>query len=113
MADSFIKDPNSVETFTVVWCSKDNTNDGSSSDSGELQGETVSTIAGTVPAGLTLDSENKNETVIQGVTYAINTVHNMVLSAGTAGTDYAVQSRITTSGGRTLDKTITIQCRET
>jgi hypothetical protein len=113
MADSFIKDPNSVETFTVVWCSKDNTNDGGTTDTGELQGETISTIASTLPTGLTLDSENKNQTVIQGVTYAINTVHNMVMSAGTAGTNYNVVSRITTSGGRTLDKTIIIKCRET
>jgi hypothetical protein len=113
MADSFTKDPDSVETFTVVWCSKNNTNDGSSSDSGELQGETISTAAGTIPTGLTLDSENKNETVIQGVTYAVNTVHNMVLSSGTVDTDYDVISRITTSGGRTLDKTITIKCRQT
>jgi hypothetical protein len=112
MPDSFIKDPNSVETFTVVWCSKDNTNDGSASDSGDLQGETLSTVAATVPTGLTLDAENKNSIAIQGTTYAISTCHNMTLSGGTAGTSYAVVSRVTTSGGRTLDKTITIECRE-
>ena len=110
---SFIKDPNSVETFTVVWASKDNTNDGSASDTGELQGETISTAAAQMPSGITLDSENTTSTAIQGVTYAVNTVHNMVLSGGTAGTDYTIVSRITTSGSRTLDKTITIQCRET
>ena len=113
MADIFIKDPNSVETFTVVWASKSNLNDGTASDTGELQGETISTAAATVPASITLDSENKNQTTIQGVTYAINTAHNIVLSGGTAGTDYAILSRITTSGSRTLDKTITIICRET
>ena len=113
MADSFIKDPNSVETFTVVWASKDNTNDGTASDTGDLQGETISTAVATVPSGITLDSENKNETSIQGVTYAVNTVHNMVLSGGTAGTEYAILSRVTTSGSRTLDKTITIICQET
>jgi hypothetical protein len=113
MADNFIKDPNSVETFTVVWCSESNVNDGTASDTGELQGETISTAVGTVPTGITLDSENSNQTAIQGVTYAVNTVHNMVLSGGTAGTDYDIVSRITTSGSRTLDKTITIRCRET
>ncbi len=113
MADIFIKDPNSVETFTVVYASKSNLNDGTASDSGELQGETISTAVATVPAGITLDSDNQNQTAIQGVTYAINTVHNIVLSSGTAGTDYAILSRITTSGNRTLDKTITIICQET
>lgn len=113
MADSFIHDPDAVETFTVVWCSKDNTNDGSASDTGELQGETISTAAAQMPSGITLDSENKNSVSIQGVTYAISTCHNMTISGGTAGTDYSITSRITTSGGRTLDKTIIILCRET
>ena len=110
---SFIKDPNSVESFYVVWCSKDNTNDGSASDTGELQGETISTAAATVATGLTLDSESNGEVTIRGITYAANTVHIMTLSSGTAGSDYTVVSRITTSGGRTLDKTITIMVRET
>ena len=110
---SFKKDQHSVETFTVVWDSKSNLNDGSASDSGELQAETISTAVAQMPSGITLDSENTNSTSIQGITYAIDTVHNMVLSGGTAGTDYDIVSRITTSGGRTLDKTITINVRET
>lgn len=113
MADNFVKDPDAVETFTVVWCSKDNTNDGSASDTGELQGETLSTAAAQMPSGITLNSENKNQTTIQGITYAINTCHNLVISGGTAGTDYDITSRVTTSGGRTLDKTITIKVRQT
>jgi hypothetical protein len=113
MPDSFIKDPNSVETFTVVWCSKDNTNDGTANDTGDLQGETISTIAAQMPVGLTLDSENKNSTSIKGTTYAVDTVHNMVMSSGVVNTDYTVISRITTSGGRTLDKSIIINCRQT
>jgi hypothetical protein len=110
---SFVKDPDAVETFTVVWCSKDNTNDGTANDTGELQGATISTIAEVVPSSITLDSSNKNSTTIQGVTYAVDTVHNLVLSGGTAGSDYDIVSRITTSDGRTLDKTITIMVRET
>lgn len=113
MADSFIKDPDAVETFTVVWCSEDNTNDGTANDTGELQGETITAAAAQMPSGITLDSENKNSVSIQGTTYAANTCHNMVLSGGTAGTFYEITSRITTSGSRTLDKTITIECRET
>jgi hypothetical protein len=111
MADTFIKDPDSVETFSIIWASKSNLNDGSASDTGELQGETISAAAATVPSGITLDSENQNQTAIQGITYAVNTVHNLVLSGGAAGTDYTIVSRITTSGSRTLDKTITIMCR--
>ena len=112
MADSFIKDPNSVETFTVVWCSKSNLNDGSASDTGTLQGATLSTAAASVPTGLTLDSENKTSVVIRGTTYDASTCHNITLSSGSLGTDYDVVSRVTTSDGRTLDKTITIVCRE-
>jgi hypothetical protein len=113
MAEQFVKDPDAVETFTVVWCSEDGTNDGTSVDTGELQGETISLAAAQMPSGITLDSENTNVTSIQGVSYGLNTVHNMVLSGGTAINFYSIVSRITTSGGRTLDKTIIIECRET
>jgi hypothetical protein len=112
MADSFIKDPDSVETFSVVWCSKSNVNTGGAADNGELQGETISTAAAVMPDGLTLDSESKTGVTIQGVAYSDDTIHNMTMSGGTAGANYSVVSRITTSGGRTLDKTIRIVCRE-
>ncbi len=113
MPDKFTKDPDSVETFTVVWCDKTGLNTGGATDFGELQGETISTIAEEMPGGITLDSSNKNITTIRDVTYGINTCHNLVLSGGTAGNSYAIVSRITTSGSRTLDKTITIVCKET
>jgi hypothetical protein len=113
MTDSFIKDPNSVEPFYVVWCSKDGTNDASTSDSGELQSATISTSDWTVPTGITEDSEGQAAVTIQGVTYAINTVATIWLSAGVAGTDYDLVNRITTSDSRTLDHTITIKVRET
>ncbi len=111
---SFIKDPNAVESFYVVYCSKDNTNDGGANDTGQLQGATISTAAAQgMPNGtLVLDSESKGSVTIQAITYDINTVHIMTLSAGTAGTTYDVTSRITTSDSRTLDKTITIVVRE-
>lgn len=109
--DEFIKDPHSVETFTVVWCKKDGTND-SEEDGGDLQGETISAAAAQVPSGITLDSENTTSTTIAGVTYSANTVHNMTLSGGSLNGVYDVVSRITTSGGRTLDKTIRIIVQE-
>ncbi len=110
---SFVKDPDAVEPFYVVWVSKDNTNDGGATDTGELQSATISTAAAQMPSGITLDSENTGSVVISGVTYASSTVHIMTLSGGTVGTDYDITSRITTSDSRTLDKTITIKVRET
>ena len=109
--DEFIKDPHSVETFTVVWCKRDGTNL-SELGGGDLQGETIATIAAQVPTGITLSSENKNSTIIAGVTYPINTVHNIILSGGAVNATYDIISRITTSGGRTLDKTIRIIIQE-
>ncbi len=53
------KDPNAVDFYHIVWCSEDGTNDGGASDTGELQGATISTTTWTVPAGITKDSDNK------------------------------------------------------
>ena len=113
MPDVFIHDPDDTGiVYTIVWCDKDGTNDGSANDDGELQGETISTIAEVVPTGLTKVSANKNQTAIRGVTYAINTCHNIVLSGGTAGEDYTVISRVTTSGSRKMDKSIVLKVRQ-
>ena len=113
MTDTFVKDPNSVEPFYVVWCSEDNTNDASTDDTGELKSATISTSTWTVPTGITKDSDVKTAVTVQGVTYAANTVATIWLSSGTAGTDYEVVNRIVTSDSRTLDHTIIIKCRET
>lgn len=112
MADQFLKDPDAVDVYYVVWCDKDGTNDGSASDDGRLQGETITAAAATVSTGLTLDSETSGTVTISGVAYGINTVHSITLSGGTAGNTYTVTSRITTTGGRTLDKTFKIICSE-
>jgi hypothetical protein len=112
MADSFLHDPNSVDVYGVRWCSKDGTNDASSSDSGKLQSATISTSNWTVPVGITEDSNTLAAFTSQGVTFAINTVARITLSGGTVGTDYDLANRITTSDGRTLDKTITIRVRQ-
>lgn len=102
------KDPNSIEPYFVVWCDPAGTNDGSRSDSGELQGATISTVAWTVPSGITKDSENKAAVTIHGVIYGVNTVCTIWLSGGTAGEHYRLLCRIVTSDNRTLDKTIVI-----
>ena len=106
------KDPNAVDFYHIVWCSEDGTNDGGASDIGELQGATISTTTWTVPSGITKDSDNKDAVTMRGVTYGANTVCNILLSSGTAGNDYDLLNRITTSDSRTLDKTITILVRE-
>lgn len=106
------KDPDSVEPYFIVWCDKDGTNDGSTSDNGELQGETISTATWTVPTGITKDSSNQSAVTINGISYGVNTVATIWLSGGTAGTDYSITCEITTSGSRTLDKTIVIPVSE-
>lgn len=114
MANSFIKDPDAVDVFGVRWCSPDSTNTGAGpEDTGKLQGATISTFDWVVPTGITEDSESVAAFSAQGISYGINTVHRITLSGGTASTDYHIVSRITTSDGRTLDRTITIQCMPT
>lgn len=119
MADSFELDPNDTKTFTVVWCSEDGTNDGGATDTGELQSATISSATVIIPASLTLEAANNNATTIQGVSYAINTVHNLTIkksTTGSVGDSIAVVSRITPSAGAgaagTWDKTITIVIKE-
>ncbi len=106
------KDPNAVDFYHIVWCSEDGTNDGGASDTGELQGATISTTTWTLPAGITKDSDNKGEVTMRGITYVADTVTTILLSSGTGGLDYELLNRIETSDSRTLDKTITIPVRE-
>lgn len=106
------KDPDGIERYFIVWCSKDGTNDGSDDDTGELQGATIVTTSWSVPAGITKDADAKDAVTIRGVSYGINTVTSILLSGGTAGTNYELTNEIITSDGRTLNKTITIRVRE-
>jgi len=105
------KDPENVEPYFFVWCSLDGTNDGGATDTGELQGATISsqTLTGT---GVTVDSDNTSAVTIQGVSYAINTVATAWLSGGTANTDATLHCQIVTSDSRTLEKTMNIRIRE-
>ena len=112
MSDLPPKDPDDVEPYFVVWCDKDGTNDGSTSDSGELQGATISSDTWDVPAGITEDSSEHGAVTIAGISYSINTVAQIVLSGGTDGTDYELTNQITTSDGRQLSRTITVRVRE-
>lgn len=105
------KDPDNVEPYFFIWCSKTGLNDGSTTDTGELQGATISSYTVTPATGLTVDSDNKNAVTVAGITYAISTVVTAWLSGGTANTDYPLLCRIVTSDGRTLDMTMIVPVR--
>ena len=101
-----IKDPDETDYRVFVWCSKDTgLNDGSASNTGDLQGATISTATVTVASGLTKDSQHTNAITIKGVTYAANTTATVWLSGGTLGSDYTILCRVVLSDGRTLEKT--------
>jgi len=60
-------------------------------------GETILTSTWDVPAGLTLDAESNDDT--QTIVW---------ITGGTAGNSYTLTNRITTSAGRTDDRSIII-----
>ena len=89
MADNrFTKDPEAVLDYQVDW-------------SDWLDDDTIDTSEWTVPAGLTEDSDSNTYTVAK-----------VWLSGGTAGATYAVENKITTTDGRTDERTIYIECIE-
>jgi hypothetical protein len=108
-----LKDPSDVRTYYIVWASRDATNDGSSSDLGELQSETISTSTWIVPTGITKDSDAiAGAITLRSVTYDASNITSITLSSGTAGVDYDLVNQIVTSGSRTIERTITILCRD-
>ncbi len=92
----FYKDPNAVLDFVIDW-------DGAAADGGPwlATGETISTTTWTVATGITKDSDSKTTTTA-----------TIWLSGGTAGTDYTVACKITTSDSRTDERTLLIQVRD-
>lgn len=79
------KDPDDTDDFTLDWVNV-------------LNGETISTFAAAVIAG----------GVTVGSTSNTTTTTTARVSAGTHGTEAQVRYRITTSGGRQLDRTAVI-----
>lgn len=84
----FFKDPDSTLDYIVAW-------------SQWLGTDTIVSVEWTVPAGLTQESAT-----------ATTTAATVWLSGGTAGEDYTVGCRITTTAGRIDERSIVIQCRE-
>lgn len=85
-----IKDPNSVMDYGCDWSSGDWLEDG----------ETISNSVWLIPDGLT-GSNEINTGTMTGVT----------LSGGVEFDDYTITNRVTTSMGRTDDRSMIIQCR--
>lgn len=65
-------------------------------------GETVLTAVWTIPAGLTLITSQIVD----------NTKTVVWIGGGTVGTDYTITCRITTSGGRTDERSMVLRVRE-
>ena len=84
----FTKDPQAVLDYEIDW-------------SAWLEEDTISASEWTVPDGLTLESDSFADTTTMAW-----------LSGGTAGTNYDVTCEIVTDGGRTDDRTITIQVKQ-
>jgi hypothetical protein len=85
---TFAKDPNAVLDYSIDWTRW-------------LAGDQVATSEWLVPTGLTKVADSKAS--------ALATVW---LSGGTAGQSYTVTNRVTTTGGRTEDRSFTIRVEE-
>jgi hypothetical protein len=83
----FVKDPQAILDYVVDWTDW-------------LSSDTISVVAWVVPAGITNPSiSNTTKTA------------TIWLSSGTAGNSYDITCRITTAGGRTDERTITVSVR--
>ena len=85
---TFAKDPNAILDYSVDW-------------SRWPAGDEIATSEWIVPVGLAKASDTNTTTKA-----------TVWLSGGAAGQSYAVTNRITTTGGRTEDRTMTIRVEE-
>lgn len=91
------KDPNEVLDYVVHWSDVDPT------ESRLETGETLITSTFTVATG---------DANIDSSTFTAAGDATVWLSAGTAGTVCEILNRVTTSAGRTYDKTVTLRIRD-
>lgn len=88
---TWTKDPEATLDYTIDWDQDD-----------WLGSDTITgTPTWTVPSGLTLSSQSNTTTAATAW-----------ISGGTADNDYDVECKITTTGGRTDERTIRLQVRE-
>lgn len=84
------KDPNDVLDYAIDW-----------NDVLDLDADAIASAVWTFPSGVTMDSQAE----ATGVT-------TVWISGGTAGTRYEISCRLTTTGGRTYDRTVTLSVRQ-
>ena len=84
MGELFIKDPDALLDYMVDW-------------STWLGNDTIATSVWTVPSGITKSNDTKTPKTA-----------TIWLSGGTVGQRYDITNRITTDGGRTDDRTMSI-----
>jgi hypothetical protein len=87
MSSIFLHDSEAVLDYTVDWTDW-------------IGADTISSVTWTVATGLTKESQANTTTTA-----------TVWISGGTVGTDYSVECKITTAGGRTDERTITIRVR--
>jgi len=98
MTNTFIKDPSDVLPFKFDFASETNASDVSAGDWLD-SGETLLTKTITTPTGITLDSSAFADT---------NTSVIIWVSGGTDGTKYTIACKCTTSGLKTVEKSMNI-----
>lgn len=84
----YVKDPDSVEDISFNWAP-------------DLGGDTIAASLFALPDGLTSVSETWTDSTA-----------TIFVSGGTENMLYRVRNRITTNGGRTLDKTLWVSVEE-
>ena len=82
------KDPDEVLDYLLDWSAR------------IPNGDAIATSTWTVPSGITKDSDSHTETTT-----------TIWLSGGTLDETYALTNRITTTGGRTMDQTVSIKIK--
>lgn len=95
------KHPATRRKYTINLASPDGTNDGGSTDTGFLQGRTITGIAVTTPAGITLVSSS-------------NTTKLFILeiSGGTTNTRYEFDVLVTLSTGEFENVTLVVPVKD-
>lgn len=95
-----LKDPSAVLDYVFDWKPRTHGVSGATSD-WLATGETISSYTVTAETGLTKDSDSESDGVV-----------TVWLSGGTAGENYKVACKITTTAGRTDERTIWIKVVE-
>ena len=97
-----IKDPQAILNYGFDWADG-GANDGTSSDTGWLQSDTITASTWTVGGGtsLVIDSDSNDTTTT-----------TVVLSGGTANTTYTVTNHITTAAGYEDERSIQVKAQE-